>query len=130
MRCSVARSFEDPYGQEAKYIEIAVCRVGGQLSCDHVPQRSNHKCLQTLLSERDMSAIRYLFPEISLIQQIHGAGVIECVQFVIFVKKCLLGKCTGISFVDSTPLRVCVANQRIHMHKVFQGIGATVGSVR
>ncbi|MBD5311731.1 MAG: IS982 family transposase, partial [Bacteroides sp.] len=43
------------------------------------------------------------------------------VPFVIFVKKCLLGKCTGISFVDSTLLRVC-RNQRIHMHKVFKGI--------
>ena len=37
------------------------------------------------------------------------------------VKKVLLGKCTGISFVDSTPLRVC-RNQRIHIHKVFKGI--------
>ena len=25
----------------------------------------------------------------------------------LFIKKILLGKCTGISFVDSTPLRVC-----------------------
>ena len=39
----------------------------------------------------------------------------------IFIKKVLLGKCTGISFVDSTPLRVC-RNQRIHIHKVFKGI--------
>ena len=33
----------------------------------------------------------------------------------------MLGKCTGISFVDSTPLRVC-KNQRIHIHKTFKGI--------
>ncbi|MBQ2208887.1 MAG: IS982 family transposase, partial [Prevotella sp.] len=39
----------------------------------------------------------------------------------LFIKKVLLGKCTGISFVDSTPLRVC-RNQRIHIHKVFKGI--------
>lgn len=32
-----------------------------------------------------------------------------------------MGKCTGISFVDSTPLRVC-KNQRIHIHKTFKGI--------
>ena len=36
-------------------------------------------------------------------------------------KKVLLGKCTGISFVDSTPLRIC-KNQRIHIHKTFKGI--------
>ena len=40
---------------------------------------------------------------------------------IVFIKKVLLGKCTSISFVDSTPLRVC-KNQRIHMHKTFKGI--------
>lgn len=39
----------------------------------------------------------------------------------LFIKKALLGKCTGISFVDSTPLRLC-RNQRIHVHKTFNGI--------
>ena len=31
------------------------------------------------------------------------------------------GEVSGVSFVDSTPLRVC-HNARIHSHKVFQGI--------
>ena len=31
------------------------------------------------------------------------------------------GRCTGISFVDSTPLRVC-HNRRIGRHKVFAGV--------
>lgn len=39
----------------------------------------------------------------------------------IFIKQVLLGKCTGISFVDSTPLRVC-RNQRILIHKTFEGL--------
>ena len=43
------------------------------------------------------------------------------IPLALFIKKVLLGKCTGISFVDSTPLRVC-RNQRIHIHKVFKGI--------
>jgi hypothetical protein len=33
------------------------------------------------------------------------------------------GRCTGISFVDSTPLAVC-RNQRIKRHKVFAGLAA------
>jgi hypothetical protein len=33
------------------------------------------------------------------------------------------GRCTGISFVDSTALRVCT-NRRIHRHKVFAGLAA------
>ena len=40
------------------------------------------------------------------------------IAFMLYVKHCCLGKCTGINFVDSTPLRVC-HNRRIHNHKVF-----------
>lgn len=43
----------------------------------------------------------------------------------IFLKTCCLGKCSGISFVDSTPIRVC-KNKRIKRNKVFKGI-AEVG---
>ncbi len=39
----------------------------------------------------------------------------------IFLKTCCLGECTGISFVDSTPIRVC-KNKRIKRNKVFKGI--------
>ncbi len=37
----------------------------------------------------------------------------------IFLKTCCLGTCTGISFVDSTPIRVC-HNKRIKRNKVFK----------
>jgi hypothetical protein len=43
----------------------------------------------------------------------------------IFLKTCCLGTCTGISFVDSTPIRVC-KNKRIKRNKVFKNT-ATVG---
>ncbi|MFC3361603.1 IS982 family transposase [Pedobacter fastidiosus] len=43
----------------------------------------------------------------------------------IFLKTCCLGHCTGISFVDSTPIRVC-NNKRVKRNKVFRGI-AEVG---
>jgi len=39
----------------------------------------------------------------------------------IFAKTCCLGKCSGISFIDSTPLRVC-KNKRIFNHKTFKDI--------
>ena len=38
----------------------------------------------------------------------------------IFLKTCCSGPCTGISFVDSTPIRVC-KNKRIKANKVFKG---------
>jgi len=43
---------------------------------------------------------------------------------VLFMKTCCLGKCTGISFIDSTPIRVC-HNKRINNNKVFKGIATT-----
>ncbi len=39
----------------------------------------------------------------------------------IYLKACRSGKCSGISFVDSTPLRVC-HNKRIGSNKVFADI--------
>jgi len=44
---------------------------------------------------------------------------------VVFLQLCCLGKCTGISFIDSTPIRVCHI-QREKSHKVFKGL-ATKG---
>jgi hypothetical protein len=43
---------------------------------------------------------------------------------IIFMKTCCFGNCTGISFIDSTPLRVC-SKKRINNHKVFKGIATT-----
>jgi hypothetical protein len=42
----------------------------------------------------------------------------------LFLKTCCLGKSTGISFVDSTPVRVCKP-KRIRNNKVFKGIATT-----
>jgi hypothetical protein len=39
-----------------------------------------------------------------------------------YLKHCC-GKCSGISFLDSTSLKVC-HNRRIHQHRVFQDLAA------
>jgi hypothetical protein len=44
---------------------------------------------------------------------------------VLFLKTCRMGKCTGISFIDSTALKVCHI-KREHQNRVFDGI-ATKG---
>ncbi len=43
----------------------------------------------------------------------------------VFMKTCCMGEGTGISFIDSTPIRVC-KNKRIKRNKVFDGL-AKVG---
>lgn len=39
---------------------------------------------------------------------------------VLFLKTCRMGKCTGISFIDSTALKVCHI-KREHQNRVFEG---------
>jgi len=43
------------------------------------------------------------------------------IPLAIFLKTVALGKCTGISFIDSTPIRVCHI-KREKQHKTFKGI--------
>jgi hypothetical protein len=43
------------------------------------------------------------------------------VAFMLFLHHCCRGECTGISFIDSTVLRVC-HNKRIRRNKTFEGI--------
>ena len=42
------------------------------------------------------------------------------VPLILYTIKARSGKCSGISFVDSTPLKVC-DNHRIYSHRVFKG---------
>jgi len=43
------------------------------------------------------------------------------IPLVGYLRTRCLGRCSGISFIDSTSLDVCL-NQRIHSHKVFAGL--------
>jgi hypothetical protein len=43
----------------------------------------------------------------------------SAVLFMLYVKMNCLGKCRGLSFIDSTHLKVC-HNRRIHQHRVFK----------
>lgn len=43
------------------------------------------------------------------------------VPLIIYLHTRCMGQCSGISFIDSTSLDVCL-NQRIHCHKVFAGL--------
>jgi len=42
---------------------------------------------------------------------------------MLFLKLCAFGQCTGITYIDSTPIRVC-NNKRIKRNKVFKGLAA------
>lgn len=65
--------------------------------------------------------LRHLFPRLVSYNRFVEQEKEVLLPLTIFIKKVLLETCTGISFVDSTALRIC-RNQRILSHKTFEGL--------
>ena len=82
---------------------------------------SGYRCLKHFYLEHVTNHLRHLFPKLVSYNRFVELEKEVAIPLALFIKKVLLGKCTGISFVDSTPLRVC-KNQRIHIHRTFKGI--------
>lgn len=82
---------------------------------------SCYRCLKHFYQEKVCKYMRHLFPKVVSYNRFVELEKEVAIPLALFIKKVLLGKCTGISFVDSTLLRVC-KNQRIHIHKTFKGI--------
>ena len=82
---------------------------------------SGYRCMKHFYLEKVCNGMRDMFPNTVSYNRFVELQKEVAVPLAIFIKKVLLGRCTGVSFVDSTPLRVC-RNQRIHIHKVFRGI--------
>ena len=74
---------------------------------------SGYKCLKHFYVRYVLVHMRHLFPTPVSYNRFTELERKVIVPFILFLKKCLMGGCTGISFVDSTALRVC-RNQRIH----------------
>jgi len=84
---------------------------------------SGYRCLKHFYLEYVCIHLRHLFPKVVSYNRFMELEKEVMFPLTVFIKKVLLGKCTGISFVDSTPLRVC-RNQRIHMNKTFKWFAA------
>ena len=69
-----------------------------------------------------------------VLERLHGdfPGLVSYTRFVeyipsvlmplcVYLRRSCFGLCTGISFMDSTPLAMC-KNPRIHSHRVFTGL--------
>jgi len=82
---------------------------------------SNHRTFKWYYKNHVSTALRPYFP-----RQLSYNRVVELMPSLIapltlYLIHHALGKCSGISFVDSTTLVVCHP-RRIHSHKVFDGI--------
>ena len=68
---------------------------------------SGYRCLKHFYLESVCKHMRHLFPRVVSYNRFVELERDVAAPLALFVKKVLLGKCTGVSFVDSTPLRVC-----------------------
>ena len=80
-----------------------------------------YRCFKHFYLEYVCKHLAHLFPKRVSYNRFVELEKEVLFPLTIFIKTVLLGTCTGISFVDSTPLRVC-RNQRIHIHKTFEGL--------
>ena len=79
------------------------------------------RCFKHYYNEYVCKHLTHLFPRLVSYNRFVELEKDILLPLTIFIKQVLLGTCTGISFVDSTPLRVC-RNQRILVHKTFEGL--------
>lgn len=79
------------------------------------------RCFKHYYKEYVCKHLKHLFPcQVSYNRFVELEKEV-LLPMTIFIKKVLLGTCTGICFVDSHPLCVC-RNQRILIHKTFEGL--------
>jgi hypothetical protein len=85
--------------------------------------QSHYRNFKAYYKEHVLSHLRSEFPGLvsytRFVDYMPSALVPLCAYF----QKTCLGDCTGVSFIDSTSLDVCL-NQRIASHKVFAGLAA------
>jgi len=82
---------------------------------------SGVRCLKTFYLGYVQQHMQSEFPKLVSYNRFVELQQSCLLALTMFLKTCCLGKCTGISFCDSTPVRVC-KNKRIKSNKVFKGI--------
>lgn len=82
---------------------------------------SSYKCLKHFYLQEICERRRDLFPNVVSYNRFTEIEAQAIFPLFAFLKQYMSDKCTGVSIVDSTPLRVC-RNQRILQHKVFDGL--------
>ena len=80
-----------------------------------------HKCFKHYYIQVIQPFYKDLFPNLLSYNRFVEIMPKIAIPFMLYLKHCCFGICTGINFIDSTILRVC-RNQRIHNHKTFKGI--------
>lgn len=107
----------NPQKQRNRVFTMSQSEVMTILVLFHLSQHKNLKHFYLFYVKKHMTAE---FPKTVSYNRFVELTRSVLLPLVIYLKTVRLGKCSGITFVDSTPLRVC-HNKRIHNNKVFAG---------
>ncbi len=81
---------------------------------------AGYRCLKHFYTQYVQKHLTSEFPNTVSYNRFVELSQKAIIPMALFLNTLMEDKCTGISFIDSTPVRVC-KNQRIHSHKVFKG---------
>lgn len=84
-----------------------------------------YRCLKHFYTQYVQKHMQSDFPETVSYNRFTELQQKAIMPMVLFLQLCCLGECTGISFIDSMPIRVCHI-KREFSHKTFKGL-ATKG---
>lgn len=84
-----------------------------------------YRCLKHFYIHHVQQNMKSDFPETVSYNRFVELQQKAVIPMAVFLQICCLGKCTGISFIDSTPIRVCHI-RREFQHKTFKNL-ATKG---
>lgn len=83
--------------------------------------QSHYRDFKAYYNEHVLKNLRGEFPGLVSYQRFVDYMPSALMPLCVYLRTCCLGECTGISFIDSTPLKVC-HNLRIQRHRVFEGL--------
>jgi hypothetical protein len=83
----------------------------------------NYRCLKHFYIMHVQKHMQSDFPKTVAYNRFVELQQKALMPMAVFLQLCCLGKCTGVSFIDSTPIRVCHI-KREFQHKTFKGLAA------
>lgn len=84
---------------------------------------SNYRTFKKYYLEYVCVHLRKCFPILLSYNRFVEVMQMTIAPLLLYLIKFKVGKCSGVSFMDSTPIKVC-HNRRIYSHKVFDGLAA------
>ena len=122
------QAFEPVWQREQLSSGMSQRRRVGQLCLSEIMtilihfHQSHYRDFKSYYTQHVQVYLRREFPRLvsyeRFVQRMSSALIPLCA----YLRRCY-GRCTGIGFIDSTPLVVC-HNRRIHQHRVFRDVAA------